>query len=362
MPLSISNSNERLPKGNWPGIWLTVFFLFAVLVASAEYYIRSKGFGGSMADSPQLWSEHRRLASSLGKDALILVGASRMQLGIDLDYISNATGLRPVQLAIDGSSFFPVLKNLANDPSIIGTIIASATASGIIWNPEKDKASEWIAYYERYEKQKLEPYKIIDHFINSWLTRYLAMKLEGAKPALVIYSLAFNPSSSGNYVITRENRSRDADYSKVRMPDFYASRVHAHCGQKEEALKSRSPEEVFDFYRRHISTVQPSKTGPFSARLERLMTLTEKIEKRGGNVIFVRLPSDKLLWEFDKKRFPMELFWNELEKRHPKCVHFQDYPQLSGFHLTDGSHLDFRDKKEFTKGLTKVLLEKNLLH
>lgn len=45
-----------------------------------------------------------------------------------------------------------------------------------------------------------------------------------------------------------------------------------------------------------------------------LMGYVKKIEDRGGKVIFVRLPWDKLIWKMDEKRFPREKFWNELEK------------------------------------------------
>ncbi len=75
----------------------------------------------------------------------------------------------------------------------------------------------------------------------------------------------------------------------------------------------------------------------------------------------MRFPTDKLLWEFDNAKYPKNIFWAEIEKRHPKSIHFKDYPATSKFNLKDGSHLDFRDKHEFTKGLFSVISHKHLI-
>lgn len=361
MRLSTSSSNDRLPKGNWISIWLTVGLIFVGSVVFIEYHIRKNGFNPSVVDSMQLWCKQRNLASTLGEKAIILVGASRVLLDVDLQTLAHISKRTPVQLAIDGTTHMPVLENLANDPSIVGTVIVSANVYTLGKGKPEDRSAKWLSYYDSYKKRRIEPYKKINNFIKSYLNGVLVTKLKGAKPAKVILSLAFVKPSYGNYLITNSNRSKDADYSKVQMPDFYAGRVQLHCGKKEFSKKVTTYKEFLNAYKKYISTIQPSGTDSFFSNLENLMKLTQKIEDRGGNVIFVRFPTDRLLWEFDDKKYPKNMFWNEIENRHPKSIHFKDYPETSKFHLKDGSHLDFRDKRPFTEGLMKVLSKKKLI-
>ena len=361
MRLSTSNSNERLPKGNWFTTWTIVGLLFITFIFITEYHIRNKGFKPSVVDSVQLWSTQRYNASSLGENAIILVGASRIQLDIDLDSLREFSRLTPVQLAIDGTSYIPVLEHLANDSSIVGTIIVSVNAYNIGKGKPEHKSSQWVKHYNLNKNNKIEPYKKINNSIKAYFNNTLVTRLEGAKPSKVISSLFFIQNSYGNYLTTEKNRSRSGDYSKVQMPHFYANRVQRHCGQRKFDKKISTFNDFFTLYQNYISTIKPSGAKNFFPNLDYLLLLTKKIEERGGNVIFVRFPTDRLPWDFDNAKYPKNIFWDEIEKRHYKSIHFKDYPEMSKFYLKDGSHLDFRDKKEFTKGLMSVISQKQLI-
>src|SRR5262245_61597495 len=90
-----------------------------------ELRLAARGIQPTAADNARLWADQRSRASRLGDRALILVGDSRMHVGIDLDTLRKMTGLEPVQLAIDASSFVPVLGGLADDPRVTGTVVVS---------------------------------------------------------------------------------------------------------------------------------------------------------------------------------------------------------------------------------------------
>ncbi len=361
MHLSTSSSNDRLPKSGWLVVWLSVGITFISIILLLEYHIRSLGFKPSVVDSMQLWSKQRKRASLFGEKAAILVGSSRIQLDIDMNTISNISGLKPVQLAIDGTSYIPVLENLAKDLSITGTVIVSVNAYNMGRGKPNHKSNKWLSYYDKYKEKKIEPYIMINDVIASYLGNLLVTRLEGAKPAKVISSLVFANTSYGNYLVTHKDRSRDADYSKVKMPDFYANRVYRHCGKDELAKVALTFKSFFEIYKKKISKIKSSDTKLFFTNLNNLLVLVNKIEKRGGKVIFIRFPTDKLLWEFDNKKYPKKIFWNEIKKAHSKSIHFMDYAELSKFSLKDGSHLDFRDKKSFTKALMKLLVKRQFI-
>jgi len=69
------------------------------------------------------------------------------------------------------------------------------------------------------------------------------------------------------------------------------------------------------------------------------------------------MPTDKLVWEIDRKRGPKNIFWDNLKNRNLKLIHFSDYPELSKFDPPDGSHIDYRDKKLFTEYLFRIILK-----
>ena len=356
MRLSTSSSNDRLPKGRWITAWVLIIVFFTVFILLFEIKIQSLGWTPSLSDSQELWSYHRKRASDLGSKAFILVGASRIQLGLDLDEIRKFTNLEPVQLAIDGTTPIPVLESLADDPRINGTIILSITENLIQPDYFQDKSYEWVRHYNaNYGKSGfVEPYKVMNRKIQTYIGSNMVTRLEGAKPYTVISKLAFSHTKGNNYLVTNHDRSRSADYTMVRMPDFYAARVIRHYGM-DLTENSRDYHEFLDIYTKAINEIMPDSNQYFITGLDRLLKSIREIENRGGKVIIVRFPMDKLIWEIDRRKYPREKFWDELAGRHDKTIHFEDHPMLSKYNLPDGSHLDYRDKKSFTRELMKII-------
>ena len=354
MHLSTSSSNDRLPDANWGIIWLGVLGAILFVILFFESHIRSLGWSPSVVDSPDLWIEQRKRATTLGEKALILVGASRMQLDMDLEVLREETRLEPVQLAIDGTSYFPVLENLANDPQITGTVLVSVNAYNMHKGTPTDTSVRWVNAYEKRRDQWVEPYRLVNNKIKAWLNNSLVTHLQGAKPYTVISKLGFSKESAGNYLITHANRSRDADYKKVKMPNFYAARLQRHFG-KPVTNKAKTFEAFFATYKKAIAALPMADYSEFSKNLENLIQVSKKLEAHGANVIFIRFPTDKLVWEIDNKRYPKASFWRKIEEKHPSSIHFLDYQELEKFIAPDGSHLDYRNKSKFTRSLVKVL-------
>ena len=152
MHSSTSSSSERVPQGGWLRTWVVVIVVVAVLVGGWEWFIRARGLGEvAVANTAELWIRERERAAVLGDDSLLLVGASRMQGGIDLDVLRSHTGLEPVQLAISASPFMPVLRHLADDPAVTGTVIVSFDMSALKILDEGSGADRWISAYDDFK-------------------------------------------------------------------------------------------------------------------------------------------------------------------------------------------------------------------
>src|SRR5438477_4523341 len=119
--------------------------MLIAFVAIMEARLKVRGIRATAVDNESTWIHERARASSLGSGAMILVGSSRMQTSIDLDVLRERTKFEPVQLALDGSSFVPVLAGLAKDAEIRGTVLVAFQDSALISPDDKQN----IAY--RYQ-------------------------------------------------------------------------------------------------------------------------------------------------------------------------------------------------------------------
>src|SRR5215213_3911555 len=110
----------------WEGIW------------------RMRGFTPSLIDDASLWASARR---SVGSDSIVLVGASKTLLGINPAIFAETSGVRPLQLAIDGSQAIPVLKNLAEDQSFRGVVLFDLMESEIDGTTPPGKEEKYLQEY-----------------------------------------------------------------------------------------------------------------------------------------------------------------------------------------------------------------------
>ncbi len=81
-----------------------------------------------------------------------------------------------------------------------------------------------------------------------------------------------------------------------------------------------------------------------------------KLRARGGKVVFVRFPYTGELKALEDRLSPREKTWDPLLKgTNVPGIHFEDFPELSGFNCPEWSHLSAGDSVEFTKRLVPHL-------
>ena len=335
MLTSTSNSSSRRPEKLWRRSWvLAVVFSIVILVIWEHFNVKSNLWKIGTNDSEILWSEKRILASQLGANSIILLGASRIQLGVDVSLLEQLTGKNVVQLAIDGNPYMSIFEDLANDESIIGTVIIATNVTGLVkGSNSKNRASKYLNYY-RSITNDLYRFDTIEALLSSSVKRY-SMALSGF---VTPYKWFFWPEDrlhQAGYLTFNSDRSVDADYSKVDIDLVYRNRVDRHLGS--------------------VKQVSFKKISGFKAKLLQVNHLVAKIKERGGRVVFVRFPTSKRIWEIDEVRYPKEVYWDVFsELSIARAEHFKDFESLSGFDLPDGSHLDQKNKVEFTENLAKI--------
>jgi len=353
---STSSSNERLPRGEWVRVLLGALLICAVFAGVLELRLAARGYRPAVADSEELWAHERQRAADLGDKALILVGASRIQLDTDLDTLRAATGLEPVQLALDGSSFVPVLRGLADDPRVTGTVIVDFMPRAVSEWDKEDAAIHYEADYERQRNRSSINAQASENVLTRLRARVLRSYADGATPLNSLLKRVLSQDPVEQYLLMKPDRSRLADYARVTMPDFYYGRVMLALG-REPVLEAGTPiSKVESDLRREIAAIEPADPERFRARLPDLNALVEKIEARGGRVVLVTFPTSGLVHDIDERHYPRERFWDAFTSGSTgRTLHVDDDARLRGFTCPDGSHLDYRSRPAFTRALADAL-------
>ena len=236
MPLSTSSFDRTLPDIPWLPIFGATLFIFFAFVTITEIRLAQLGYHSTVLDSAERWAKERARASQLGERALILIGGSRIQLGIDLDILRKKTGLEPVQLAVDGSSFVPILKGLADDPTIRGTVLVDYYPESVEGALSGEYGAATIfqrTFEKRAGESELFSLNHVENSLTDMLHENLRSFADGATPLMSLQWRIIPNEKASQYLITLPDRSRLADYSLVPMPEFYYKRVTRNLGQEQ---------------------------------------------------------------------------------------------------------------------------------
>ena len=99
-----------------------------------------------------------------------------------------------------------------------------------------------------------------------------------------------------------------------------------------------------------------------SELIDRVDSLVRQIQRRDGEVVFVRMPSsgDRLAMENDFH--PRESYWENLASRIGGVwIHFEDLAEIITVRCPDNSHLDYRDAPRFTAALVRELVSRGVV-
>ena len=341
MPLSTSSSKERIPQNFprpvWLRTWLLALALALVCVGGWEIFWRLQGYVPSVEDDWGLWATIRHGANHREDKPVVLIGASRIQLGLHPDVFVRASGIRPLMLAIDGDSPLPVLQNLAEDPEFSGLVICSLTPQ---WLAEQkitmQRAKKWI---RKYKKQKWS--SRLETHLATTLQQMFVFRFPGLSPGRVWRHLVLDERLKKVYAPMRTDRYRLADYTRSDFPRL------------KKAREKRARQLV-------VSTI-PLMPEVFSERIEQMHQWVEKIHQRGGEVVFIRMPSTGVIQEIEAAAWPRDRYWDVFAARMDGfTVHFEDYAALASLECPDGSHLDGGGAAFFTETLVEIL-HKNLV-
>jgi len=321
--------------------------LFALGIIAWEFYLRKDGVDHSFDDGGPLWSYHRDRVFQPMDRATVFIGSSRIKFDLDTDTWQSITGDDPVQLACVGSTPLPVLYDLADDPGFKGKLVIDVT-EGLFFstNPgNRDRPETALKYYH-----EITPAQRAGFALNKPMeSTFVFLDKEDLSLNAMLEQLEI-PSRPG--VRMGPIFPRDFDRVKFSRQEYMGPLFLADTNQIN---KQRSIWALFA----SMNKKPPISGAPLDSLLQTVKVATDKIQARGGKIIFVRTPSSGPMLEKEGMGFPREQYWEKiLAVTGCQGIHFQDHPETSNYICPEFSHLQISDAIDYTRHLIRFLQEK----
>lgn len=354
MHSSTSNSDftRTIPSLPWRRVLLAVALLSATATVAWEFRARAAGYAPTLNDTADLWSEAR---SRVRPDSLVLLGTSRMLFDLDLDVLEVGLGQRPTQLALVGSSPFPILADLAADESFRGTVLLDIVPAMYL----APTGSPPVAASEA----ALRRYRTWNH-AQRW-SHQLGVRLEGQVAFLRQEDLTL-----AKLIERLPIPNRAGALVPPKFPDYFYSLDRERRARMvpEAAIVGRPLQQSIANTWLPLFTPPPPPTfipaekfrqmmgADLEARFARTREHIARIQARGGKVVFLRLPVSGPLAEREEQLAPRAVTWDRLVRENGvPAIHFAEHPELNAFDCPEWSHLSAEDSIAFSRLLVPHL-------
>lgn len=334
-----------VPEKPWRALAFAALGAAALLTAGYEVFWRAKGLeAGDFNNTPALWAEARHKATG---DATVLLGSSRIFFGTDLNVWEDIAGVRPVQLALEGTSPRVFLKDLAEDEAFRGQVFVGVTVPLFFGTDGGLRAD--VLNYTRDETLAQRA----DQAMTKFLERHLAFIDEQSRPKRQVAIWPF-PLREG--MLSRFDPRKLSASGADRDTHMWA-RVETDERYREEA----KAQWVIGL-QRFAPPPGPDGKPPqmpdaaIDAVIAEVKANAEKIRARGGDVHFLRFPFEGAYTGAENGGFPRERFWDRLVKETDSVgVSWHDYPALQGYALPEWSHLSASERTRYTRALVPIV-------
>lgn len=313
-------------------------------VVGWESYWRSQNVVLGYNDDESRWASTRQQIYQSSSARPVLIGSSRSKFDIDLDTWAQITDQKPIQLSINGTSPRPVLTDLGNDPNFKGTVIVDVTEM-LFFGPDGSffdkEAVKRVGHYPHWSLSEQASFRMSE-FLESKLVFLDELNLSlGA--FLKKLPIPNRPGAWGGPMFPREFEVVSPDRQSRMTPAFVA-----------DTTLQNEVKQVWVDVGKYIP-MKPAEGAELLAVLDATKRSVEQIRARGGQVVFLRTPSDGVMRQAEKALFPREKYWNRLlTHTQTPGIYFEDYPELRGFTCPEWSHLTPQDAVTFTQNLIPI--------
>ena len=334
-----------IPAQPWGRILLGALALFLLLMTAWEWHWRAYGAAPGYRNSDGAWADQRRRLNTGEGGKTVLIGSSRMLFDVQLPEWERATGERPIQLALEGTSPLPVLEDLAADPDFTGRLVVDTTPTSLFLGQSGRRASV-VPYYHEQSPSQRSGHWLSQRFLEPWFAFY---DPDFALP-LVVRRQAW-PDRPG---LPRRILVRKLSVQEIDRNTYLWHKVSDD--PEYHALTRRIWQVQLGLPLQPMIDTEAKRRKLREETIGRMAGAVAKLRARGVRVVFVRPPSSGPWQAQEQQLTPRNDSWEALLQRAGVSgVHFEDYPQLQGYVLPEWSHLDATDAKRFTTALAPLI-------
>ena len=327
-----------IPKQPWGKVMVGVAVALVAGVTALEVNARRIGLrAGDLDNSEVAWVKERIRSDSAD---VAIVGDSRILFDTDLDRFEALTGVRPVQLAIHGTSALTLLEDAASNPNFKGLLIVGL-ADTMFFQP-----FDGYGEYVRRRGDFTSPSGRISTEIDHVLQRRLAFLDSNYRLSVLAHRLDpdFRPGVEGpKHVIWKLQEVGEQRQTWMWPRVEYDPAWRARTRWAWKGFKDKFP-----------YTSQLIAKGHARAK-----TAVDAIRARGGEVVFVRPPSAPELRVNEEAQVPRAKGWDHLLRNTRSAgVHTDDLPaNVQNLTLPEWSHLNRKCATVFTDAYVRRLAE-----
>ena len=322
-------------------------------IAGWEMYWRSQDHIPNLDDNDDTWAIQRAKLERPSKDQVVFIGSSRILFDIQHPIWRAKTGTEPVQLASQGSSPLPILKDVVENTDFNGLMVVGVTpglffgTANPMARPMKWPQERVDYYYDRTYAQRL----------NHWLSIPLQQNFAFVTAATDTWDTDVD-------LKTLIVNARTGERAGPLPVPFYQFEELSLDRNMQMNARTTNDTVYANFIKRAWQDMlkgdrpPPDKDGTISYFLE----YAKKFQERGGSIILVRCPSDGFFKQGEAMGLPRVQFWDSLVVRSKlPAYHYDDYPQFRNLNLPEWSHLSKEDADFFTEELIEIMQKDGVL-
>ena len=353
MSSSTSSSDipyRDIPDRDWRLAWILCLALVMVGVAGWERLARSMqhlpgDFDETVNFAAQWAEERRKLDEPDHQYRVVLLGSSRMLWNADLDILEEELGTRPLQLAIAGTSPALMLEDLVNNTEFDGLVLVGVTT--FLFNRLDEgffggQALEWYDNPSPSERSSVR--------LHTFLSAHFGFLDDGFKLFELIDHYSQLPErdgafdlSSGIWKLGRHTEDRQTDmWAPVEVEGSFDNAQILAFWMQGLSRDPETPERMAEIADSAVEFFAP---------------LVDELRARGGDIVFIRMPSAGKYLEHDLATNYRELTWQPMtEGIDAVWLNTMDYPALSTeLELPEWSHLSRQSQDDFSRRIVPVI-------
>ena len=327
-----------VPTQPWGKIIIAVAASLLVGITALEVNARRNLWlnAGDIDTSEVAWTNEKLRSAGA---AAAIVGDSRILFDTDLDHFEALTGVRPVQLAIHGTSPLTLLEDVAANPGFNGLLIVGL--SDTMFFQPFDGYGNYVHRFAEFRS----PYRVASNEIDHVLQRRLAFLDSNHRLSVLAYRL--DPNFRAGVEGPKDDIWKVMEVGEGRQHWLW-SRV-----EQDFAYRARTRWAWKGFKEKFPYTPQLIAKGHSRAK-----AAVDKIRARGGDVVFVRPPSAPELRINEEAQVPKAKGWDHLlHNTGAVGVHADELANAQDLTLPEWSHLNRQCAIVFTDAYVRRLAE-----